>query len=231
LVSQPIGKRAKLTFLVVALLFYLIFIYHPMTSIPAQKSQKFVGSYTPKGLCQIVGLVCLAGFIVDMLVGAFPPSPGALEWRVGFLQQLGDRSIILLFGLALMLYSNLEERLVRKYLVMGCLGLGVMYILLSVLAIRDGVTLNAQADLQISAKASQIQSQLQDVQANPKPNIKVTPEQLEQAGKLLKQQTTALKDNATKGVLKTSVSSVGNLIVIGLGLLGLGQYGARPTRS
>ena len=169
--------------------------------------------------------------MVDILVGAFPPAPGVLEWRVGFLQQLGDRSIILLFGLALTLYSNLEERVVRKYLVMGCLGLGVAYILLSVLAIRDGVSLNSQADLQISAKASQIQTQLQDVQANPKPNLKVTPEQLEQAGKLLKQQTTTLKDNATKGVLKTSVSSVGNLIVIGLGLLGLGQYGARPSRG
>ncbi len=202
-----------------------------MTSIPAQKSQKFVGSYTPKGLCQIVGLVCLAGFAVDILISAFPPAFGTLEWRVGFLQQLADRSIILLFGLALMLYSNLEERLVRKYLVMGCLGLGVVYILLSVLAIRDGVSLNAQADLQISAKASQIKSQLDNVQTNPKPNLKVTPEQLEQAGKLLQQQTSAMKDNAAKGVLKTSASSVGNLIVIGLGLLGLGQYGARPTRG
>jgi hypothetical protein len=143
---------------------------------------------------------------------------------------LGDRSIILLFGLALMLYSNLEERLVRKYLVMGCLGLGVMYILMSVLAIRDGVTLNSRTEQQISAKSSQIKSQLEDVQTNPKPNLKVTPEQLEQAGKLLQQQTIALKDNAKKGVLKTSVSSVGNLVVIGLGLLGLGQYGARPTR-
>jgi hypothetical protein len=202
-----------------------------MTSIPAQKSQKFAGSYTPKGLCQIVGLVCLAGFGIDMLIAAFPPALGALEWRVGFLQQLGDRSIILLFGLALTLYSYLDDRLVRKYLVMGCLGLGVVYILLSVLAIRDGVSLNSQADLQISAKASQIKSQLDNVQANPKPSLKVTPEQIEQAGKLLQQQTTTLKDNATKGVLKTSASSVGNLIVIGLGLLGLGQYGARPTRS
>lgn len=201
-----------------------------MTSIPAQKSQKFVGSYTPKGICQIVGLACIAGFAIDILVSAFPPAFGALEWRVGFLQQLGDRSIILLFGVALMLYSNLEQRLVRKYLVMGCLGLGVVYILLAVLVIRDGVTLKSQTDLQISAKSTAIKAQLETAQSDPKQSAKATPEQFEKAGKLLQQQTVALKDNATKGVLKTSVSSVGNLIVIGLGLLGLGQYGARPTR-
>jgi hypothetical protein len=202
-----------------------------MTSIPAQKSQKFVGSYTPKGLCQVVGFVCLAGFMVDILVGAFPPAFGALEWRVGFVQQMGDRSIILLFGLALMLYSSLENRMWRKYLVTTCLALGVGYILLCVLTIRDAVTLNSQAEQQIAAKASQIQSQIQDVQANPKPNLKVTPEQIEQAGKLLKQQTASLKDNARTGVLKTGASSVGNLVVIGLGLIGLGQYGARPSRD
>jgi hypothetical protein len=202
-----------------------------MTSIPAQKSQKFSGAYTPNGLCQIVGLVCIAGFIVDITVGAFPLALGTLEWRIGFFQQFGDRSIILLFGLALMLYSSLDSRQFRKYLVTTCLALGVVYILASVLVIRDGVTLHSRTETQIDAKASEIQTKIQDVQTNPKPNAKVTPEQVEQAGKLLKQQATSLKDNARTSVLKTSVSSVGNLIVIGLGLIGLGQYGARPSRG
>jgi hypothetical protein len=202
-----------------------------MTSIPAQKSQKISGAYTPKGLCQIVGFVCLAGFLIDMAAIAFPPALGSLEWRVGFLQQLGDRSIVLLFGLALLIYSNLEQRAWRKYLVTTCLALSVVYILGAVLVIRDGLSLQEQTLQRISAQASQVQTQIQNAKENPKPDVKVTPEQLQQASQLLGRQATTLKENAKTGVLKTSVSSVGNLVVIGLGLLGLGQYGARPTRE
>ncbi|MCY7391002.1 MAG: hypothetical protein LH647_05710, partial [Leptolyngbyaceae cyanobacterium CAN_BIN12] len=61
-------------------------------------------------LCQIVGLACLAGFMVDIFAITFPPNLGDLQWRIGFMQQISDRSIILLFGLALVMYGMVDFR-------------------------------------------------------------------------------------------------------------------------
>ena len=49
--------------------------------------------YQPQALYCIVGLACLAGFLVDLAVLSFPPSFGSVEWRIAFLQQISDRGI------------------------------------------------------------------------------------------------------------------------------------------
>lgn len=41
---------------------------------------------TGRGIFSIVGIACIVGFAIDMLVASFPLNPGALEWRVGFLR-------------------------------------------------------------------------------------------------------------------------------------------------
>lgn len=199
-----------------------------MTSVSAQN---FAPSYSPKGLCQIVGLACVAGFIVDLLVLTFPPNFGELTWRIGFMQQVGDRSVILLFGIALLLYGLLDSRRGRKRLAMACLVLGAIFNLSCIMVIRDSLTIQEQALVNINNQATQLQTQIQQVQQDPSkaPNIK--PDQLEKAAQTLTTQADTAKQNAKTGVLKTGVSTVGNLVVVGLALIGLGQYGMRPPRG
>ncbi len=192
--------------------------------------QNFVGSYNPKGLCRIVGFACLAGFLVDLFVLTFPPAIGNIEWRIGFLQQLGDRSVILLFGLALILYGIVDSRRWRRRLAMTCLILGVIFNLSCILVIRDSLEFQQQAMANINTRASQVQTQIQRVQQDPKAAPNVTPEQLQKATQQLSNQAAAVKENTKNSVLKTSISSVGNLVVVGLALIGLGQYGARPPK-
>jgi len=111
-------------------------------------NQNFGVSYNPKGC-----FACLAGFLVDMIVLTFPPALGNVEWRVGFLQQLGDRSIILLLGLALIMYSWIDIRPWRRKLALACLIIGVVFNLSSVLAIRDNLKVQEMAITNISTQA------------------------------------------------------------------------------
>lgn len=191
----------------------------------------YTGSYSPKGLCQIVGLACLAGFLVDTFVLSFPPNLGNLQWRVAFTQQISDRSIILLFGLALLMFGIVELRQWRRRLALFCLTLGVIFNLSSILVIRDGIELQQQALTTITNQATQAQAQIQQAQSNPGTVPNVTPEQLKQLSQVVGNQVSALKENAKATTLKTGISSVGNLVVVGLALIGLGQYGARPPRN
>ncbi len=198
-----------------------------MTTIP---SQNFTVSYNPKGLCRIVGFACLAGFLVDLVVLLFPPSLGNVEWRIGVLQQLGDRSVVLLLGLALTMYGILDTRGWRRRLALFCLSLGVIFCLSSVLVIRDSLAYQQQVMQAIAKQSSDIQSQIQKAQTDPKAAPNVTAEQLEQASRVLSGRTEAAKQTTKTGVLKSSISSVGNLLVVGLALIGLGRYGARPPK-
>ncbi|MBF2027920.1 MAG: hypothetical protein IGS48_14345 [Oscillatoriales cyanobacterium C42_A2020_001] len=200
-----------------------------MTTLSSPNS--YVGSYNPKGLCQIVGLACLAGFLVDLAVITFPPNLGNLQWRIGFMQQVSDRSIILLFGLALVMFGTLDFRRMRRRLAMFCLILGATFCLSSILVIRDGIAFQQEALKTISSQATQVQSQIQKAQSNPGSVPNVTPEQLTQLSSQLSNQVSALKETAKTTTLRTGISSVGNLIVVGLALIGLGQYGARPPKN
>ncbi|EKQ67123.1 hypothetical protein OsccyDRAFT_4948 [Leptolyngbyaceae cyanobacterium JSC-12] len=190
----------------------------------------YIGSYNPKGLCQIVGFACLAGFLVDLAVITFPPNLGNLQWRIGFMQQVSDRSIILLFGLALVMFGMLDFRRMRRRLALLCLILGATFCLSSILVIRDGIAFQQEALKNISNQATQVQSQIQKAQSSPGSVPNVTPEQLNQLSSQLNNQVNALKENARTTTLRTGISSVGNLIVVGLALIGLGQYGARPPK-
>jgi predicted PurR-regulated permease PerM len=114
---------------------------------------------------------------------------------------------------------------------MTSLILGIIFILVCILVIRDSLTFQQQAMSNLNNRAAQVQSQLQQAQSNPKLAPNVTAEQLQQASQLLSNQLVTAKESAKTTVLRTGVSSVGNLIVIGLALIGLGQYGARPPKN
>ncbi|MBD2101114.1 HpsJ family protein [Leptolyngbya sp. FACHB-261] len=193
------------------------------TSVPNSGS-----SSGAKILCRIVGFTCLAGFVIDMLALGFPPDFGNLEWRIGFLQQLGDRSIILLFGTALTIYGS---RNLIKQLTLICLILGIVFHLSCILLIRDSLTLQQQTDKNITAQAAQLQTQIQSTQANPQAARNLTPEQLQQASNIVASRAETLRQGAKTGILKTGISSIGNLIAVGFGLISLGRCGARLSKG
>jgi len=191
----------------------------------------FGSSYNPKPLCRIVGIACLVGFVVDILILALPPALGNPEWRTGFLQQMSDRSIVLLFGSALTIYGSLELRALRKQLGVACLAIGVIYLLSCVLVIRDGLKLNDLAVKNITDQAAQVQTQIETAKNDPTAAPNVTSEQLQQASQLVDTRAVTLKQNAKTGIMKTSISIVGNLVVIGIALISLGRYSMRPSKN
>ncbi len=192
---------------------------------------KIAPTFNAQPLCRIVGFACLAGFIIDLLILALPASPGNPEWRVSFLQQMSDRSIVLLFGAALTIYGSLENRRWRKQLGMTSLVIGVVFLLFCVLTIADGLTLKQVAEKSISDQAAQVQTQIQEAKDNPKKAPNITAEQLQEAAQLVDTRVTSLKQTARNNIMKTAIGVVGNLVVIGIALIGLGYYGMRPRRS
>jgi hypothetical protein len=178
-----------------------------------------------RGLLRIVGFACLLGFIADMLILIAPPNFGDLQWRVGVLRNLGDRSIVLLIGLAFVLLSSLDIRAMRKQVSRICLGVGLVLTLLSVLAIRDGVQLQKFTMSNITGQATQVQEQIEKLKSDPKVAGKLTPEQIQQAANRLTQQSSTMQQNATTQITKAGASSAANLLITGIATIGIGRYG------
>ncbi|HEY9640882.1 MAG TPA: HpsJ family protein [Coleofasciculaceae cyanobacterium] len=186
-----------------------------------------INPFIAKNLCRIVGCTCLAGFLIDLLAIGLPPNPLAIEWRMNFLQQLGDRSIILLFGSALVFYSNLGNQRLLKQFALGCLIVGVLFQIFCVLIIHDSTVLQQQAVDKITTQGDQLRTQLEQNLKNPNITKQLTPEQLQQAPQMITNRVEALKQNAQTSITKLGISSVGNLVIVGLGLISLGRYGMR----
>ncbi|HEY9698662.1 MAG TPA: HpsJ family protein [Trichocoleus sp.] len=187
---------------------------------------------TTRGICQIAGLTCLVGFAIDLLVLLLPPELGNAQWRFGVMQQLADRSIVLFFGAALMIFGSLDSRRGLKRLSTLCMATGVAFFLFSLLVITDCLKLREQATNNISAQETQVQTQIRNAQTNPgalSGNVKA--EDLQRLSEQLSNQAKTLKESAQTGVVKTGAASIGNLIVVGLGLIGLGRYGMNLRRS
>ena len=206
-----------------------------MTSLYPQNVQNTSsGFYSPASFCRIIGFVCIAGFMVDILAFALPVAFDNLEWQINMLQQISDRSIILLFGIALILYSSLHHRPWRKSLVATCLTLGVVYLFLAIFFVSSSIQLQNQSEQQINLKTSQmqsqIQSQLQEAESN-KTNPKPTPEQIEQAKQQIDRQSELLKGNTKIATVKRGLAGAGNFLVVGIGLIALGQCGAKASRN
>lgn len=194
--------------------------------------QKFASAPTGKGIAQIVGLVCLVGFAIDILIAVLPPQLGNIEWRVGFLQQFSDRSLIFILGAALTIFGSIGARRRLRQFSTFCLAIGVVYVLCCFLAIADTLSLQQRAVSAIDTQASQLQTQLRNAQANPTAlGANVTLEDIKRVANQLNGQASAIKQNAKRTVIKTGASTVGNLAVVGLGLLGLGRIGLQLSRK
>lgn len=179
-----------------------------------------------KRLSLIVGLVCLSGFSLGILALGFPANIFSLEWRLNFLQQLGDRSITLIFGTALIMWAICGNRRLLKQLAFLCLIGGIIIHLCSILVIYDSLTLRVQALANIDSQANKLQTQIDVGRNNPEVlSTKIDPESIDRASQNVASQAEALKQKAKAQITKTGIVSLGNLIVIGLGLIALGRWG------
>lgn len=199
----------------------------PYGNQPAKVKETNFGA---KQICLIVGLVCLAGFFIDALAIGMPLNLFDLPWRVNFLQQIGDRSIVLLFGVALFLYSQLGNRRLTKPLSLLCLGVGVAFMLSCILVVRDSLILKDQSLNAISTQLEQLQSQIETTRNSSEIPPEVTLEQFDIAAQQLTGQAEQLRQNTSNQITKSGIASIGNLIVVGAGLIGLGRFGLTASK-
>lgn len=186
------------------------------------------GTSTPYNIFFVVGLACIVGFVANLLAAAMPPNPMALEWRIGFMQQVSGRSILLFLGVGMLVYSSLGQR-ISRILALACLVVGLLYLLSGVVVIRDGLVLQSQALGNIESEATEIRSQLQTAQSTPNLPPEVTPERINEALIQLETQAKALTQNAQSATTKAMMSVLSTQVVIGVGLLALGRFGIRQS--
>jgi predicted PurR-regulated permease PerM len=160
---------------------------------------------------------------MNLLSAAIPPDPMALEYRIGFMQQVSGHSILLFLGIAMVVYGSLGQRALSRYLALACLMTGVLFLLSGVIVIRDGLVLQGQTLSNIESEATEIRSQMQTAQVNPNLPPDVTPQRIEEALGQLDAQAEALSQNARNSTTQAMMSVFSTQIVIGLGLLALGR--------
>ncbi|NJL49274.1 MAG: hypothetical protein HC929_19750 [Leptolyngbyaceae cyanobacterium SM2_5_2] len=204
-----------------------------MAYVSASTARAGEGSFGSGNISRIVGLVCVVGFLFDMLVLFLPPELGNVEWRIGFMQAFANRSVILLFGIALLIYGSVGNSRSRlKVVSQFSMVLGLVFFLLSLLSIVDSIQLNQRAVSAISSQETQLQTQIRDAQTNPGSLPEnINPDQLQEFSQQLTAQADTLKRNAKRTVLKTGISNIGNLLLVGAGLVGLGRSGMALSRS
>ncbi|MGF1536591.1 MAG: hypothetical protein ACFB4J_08940 [Elainellaceae cyanobacterium] len=178
------------------------------------------GASSSAVICRIVGLTCIAGFISDTITLALPVGP-TVDWRVNFLQQVGDRSIIFLFGVALVLYGVWASRELRKSLSYAVLGIGVLFLLCCILVVRDSIVLKSEAMQRIELQATELQTRV-EAQEQIDPRVAV---------RRIDAEAAALKQNARSTLTKAGIRSTGNFVIVGVGLVSLGRLGINSQRS
>ncbi len=197
-----------------------------MTNISSPPPNTLIGP----AICRIVGFTCLFGFLFDLIALTFPLGSGS-AWRISLLQQLGDRSIILMFAIALLLYSFWANRSWRKWMAYASLGIGVLFLLCSILVVRDSLSLKSQALANIRQQASELQSRVEESQSDPDILDQVSPEDFATATRQIDSQAETLEQNAKTTLTKTTVSTTSNFIIVGIGLIGLGRTGMSSSRG
>lgn len=184
-----------------------------------------------KQLCIIVGLACLAGFVFDMITLTMPLNLFDLPWRMNVLQLAGDRGILLLFGASLLLFSSFPNRRIVRPLSFVSIIIGVAFMVSCVLVIRDSLILRNQTVTNIGTQEEQLQAQIDQNRDNDNLPDEITPERLQQASSQLTERAESLKFDAKQNITRASFASIGNLLIVGIGLTGIGRLGLSRKRS
>jgi predicted PurR-regulated permease PerM len=134
--------------------------------------------------------------------------------------------------MALVIFGSQANRARLKFFSRASMMIGLIFFLLCLLSVADAIKLQQQTVTTIDTQESQLQTQIRNVQGNPGGlGDTVTPEDLKRASELLTQQASTLKQNAANTVIKTGASSIGNLLIVGVGLIGLGRHGMTSLRA
>lgn len=183
-----------------------------------------------QSICLVVGSTCIVGFLIDVAVLGAPFILSDLGWRIDFLQQIGRRSIIFLFGVALLMYCAFDQRQLKRALATFCLVIGVVSLVSSIVVIHDSLETKNRTFQDISEQAVQIQSRIDDTRESGNLPPEITLSELEAAAVAISEQAEAVKLTASKNIVKASASTIGNLAAFGLGMIGLSRVGMQKRR-
>lgn len=204
-------------------------------NIDKTEAPQSTGGYSAKNISKIVGLVCVIGFIFDMLLLALPPQLGNVTWRIGLEQEFANRSIIFLFGMGLLIFSAVGIAKGRGRLLLTSrisMIAGVLFFLISLVAVADAIQLQKQALGNIDLRETEIQQQLRQAEENPEQLREgISVEDLGRIGEELTRQAEERRNNARRAAVKTAVSNVGNLLLVGAGLIGIGRSGSMLSKN
>ena len=184
-----------------------------------------------QSICFVVGSTCIVGFLIDVVVLGAPFILSDLGWRIDFFQQIASRSIIFLFGVALILYSVFDRRQLKRLLATFCLVVGVVSLVSSLVVIHDSLETKNRTFQDINEQEVQIQSRIEASRTSGNFPPEITLSELEDASIAIAQQAEAVKLTASQNIVKASVSTIGNLAAFGVGLIGLSRVGMRKERT
>ena len=175
-------------------------------------------------LSRIVGFTCVAGFIADIAVAAMPVMLKSEQWRMTLLQQIGDRSIILLFGLALLALGYAGKRLWSKRIGLVSYIIGLFLLLSCIAFTKDSLTLQKFTNSTVDNQIAEIQTEFQQRTQSPDRQSQVTPEQIQAATAQLSLQAESYKQNIKTTTVRASLSALSNLLIMGVAFVSLGRY-------
>lgn len=173
-------------------------------------------------LALIVSLVCLFGLSLDLLAISLNPIPSSIEWRMGYMQQVGERCIILLFAMGLLGYSCQARPMGLKRIAWLCLGLGLCMSLSSVFYLRDSFQFRSLAIANLSSQTQNLEQRIQTF-TPPTSSMAVDPAKKERAIELLGDSAQSLESRAKIGIQKTVSRTFFSFFLVGLGLMRIGQ--------
>lgn len=176
------------------------------------------------GLSRIVGFTCVAGFISDVAVAAMPVVLRSAQWRTNLLQQMGDRGIILLFGLSLLALSYAGQRLWNKRIGLISLLIGVFFLLSCIAFLKDSLFLQKAANNNIDSQATALQAEILQQSSDPKFSRQIAPKQIEEATQQINFQAESYKQNVKTSTVRVGLSALSNLLITGVAFISLGRY-------
>jgi hypothetical protein len=178
---------------------------------------------TLQKLSLIMAMACIAGFLIDLTAVVFPLSVLSAQWRLEVFRFAGDRSIVLLIGMALLLLCLQYSRFLKRVFSRLCLLLGVAYLLTSIVVFRDTIAVRDDSTRNIDLRAEQAVQQIKSAEAPSLDAPQISSEQLQQVTQQIFQQAQGMKSNATQQLLKTLFMTVGNLLVAGMVLIAMSR--------
>jgi len=176
------------------------------------------------GLSRIIGFTCVAGFGADIVVAAMPVAIKSEQWRMSLLQQMGDRGIILLFGLALLSLGYAGKRLWSKRIGLASLVIGVFFLLSCLSFVRDSLLLQEFATNNINSQISELQERIEEQGNSPELAGQVTPEQIQEATRQINLEAASYRQTVRNSTVRVGLSALSNLLITGIAFVSLGRY-------